>query len=314
MTEETRSNKKMWSLAIVLVLLLVAALTIAFAPSAAFAGSDNKTPYTLTKEGIQLPDGHVIEDNGHINIRATGSEWHNLHFESKCIERTDAECKGLRHDAAQYIGKNFIPWSAFGLDDSFCITWVQISKYNEHFGEGKKDKPFCVNCKPEPTPTATPTPTPTVTPTPEPTETPTPTPTATPTPTPEPTSTPTPTPTVTPTPTPEPTSTPTPTPTTTPTPEPTSAPEPTVTPTPTETPEPTDTPTPTETPSVTPSSTPTQGLGTPQFTEKATDEEVLAETGGSSELQRWLPVIAWVAIIMIIGGLGAVMRRIKYNK
>ena len=108
------------------------------------AGSDAPTPYTVTKDGIQLPAGDTFRDNGHINIKVTGgSTKRDLHFEGKCITRTDAECAGDRHADAQYIGKSFIPWSAFGLKGSFCVTWVQISHYNEHFGEGGQS-PVCV--------------------------------------------------------------------------------------------------------------------------------------------------------------------------
>ena len=118
--------------------------------SAAFAGgSDSPTPYTVDQTGITLPAGDTFRDNGHVNIR-TNLGNPGLHFEGKCINRTDAECAGARHAAAQFIGKSFIPWSAFGLNGEFCVSWVQISQYNEHFGEGGQ-APVCVTKdKPKP--------------------------------------------------------------------------------------------------------------------------------------------------------------------
>lgn len=126
------------------------ALGAFIAPASAWAGgSDSPTPYTVDQTGITLPAGDTFRDNGHVNITSNPSGT-NLHFEGKCITRTDAECAGARHDAAQFIGKSFIPWSAFGLSGEFCVSWVQISNYNEHFGEGGQ-APICVTKdKPKP--------------------------------------------------------------------------------------------------------------------------------------------------------------------
>lgn len=256
-------------------------------PAMAWAGgSDSTTPYSVTKNGISLPSGDTFPDNGHVNIRLTDGTSKGIHFESL---NWPAD-----HPKKFYIGKDFLPWSAFGLDkDEVCVKWVQISLYNEHFGEGGQE-PVGKGCKKE-TPTPTPTPT-------------------------EPedndhkigfchkkagfhetdlasffnaghidheddifpagkvwkqgewhsweaqgdqslltTNCMTPTPTPTPTPT-EPT--PTPTTTVTPTPTPTPSPSDTPTPTPSETPTVTPTPTPSETPTVTPTPTPSE-TGTP---------------------------------------------------
>lgn len=195
----------------ILVILALSAIAFALtsmvspANASVIGGSDSPTPYTVDSNGITLPSGYTFPDNGHVNIRSDKGNF-NLHFESKCITRTDAECAGSRHAAAQFIGKSFIPWSAFWLNGTFCVSWVQISQFNEHFGEGGQSA-VCVGVpNPEPTPTPTPTveptpePTPTVTPTPEPTVEPTPEPTVTPNP--EPTTEPTVEPTVEPTPVP----------------------------------------------------------------------------------------------------------------
>ncbi len=106
-------------------------------PAYAQGGSDSPTPYSVTTAGITLPTGSTFLDNGHVNIRMTSGKSAGIHFESKCIVRDDAECAGARHEAAQYIGTSFIPWSAFSVDiTTDCVSWVQISNYNEHFGEG----------------------------------------------------------------------------------------------------------------------------------------------------------------------------------
>lgn len=135
------------------------ALGVVAVPTAAHAGgSDSPTPYTVTAAGIQLPTGEVFRDNGHINVKASknGPVLANVHMESKCIDRTDHECAGARHIAAQYIGKNFIPWEAFYdiKGTKFCIGWVQISGYNEHYGEGGQP-PVGPGCEPTPTPQPT---------------------------------------------------------------------------------------------------------------------------------------------------------------
>lgn len=169
---------------------LALAGTGAFAASAAVAaGSDAATPYTVDAEGIYLPPGAKFQNNGHVNIRypaeGVGIQT-GLHFEAKCIERTDAECAGPRHAAAQYIGKSFIPWTAFS-PLAICVSWVQIDFYSEHYGEGGQPPvgPGCETPEPSPSPSTSTSPSPS----PSPSEThpePSPSPSDTITPTPEP--------------------------------------------------------------------------------------------------------------------------------
>ena len=151
-----------------LMALLVAVLvTIGLVQVAqANGGSNGPTPYTVDANGITLPSGDVFPDNGHVNVRTAVGKTAGVHFEGKCINRTDAECAGSRHDQAQFIGKGFIPWSAFGIDPAKeCVVWVQISHYNQHFGEGGQDP--VGKCKgsetPKPTEPVEPCPTATVT-------------------------------------------------------------------------------------------------------------------------------------------------------
>lgn len=223
--------------------LIAASLFVLGTATIAYAGgSDAPTPYQVTAQGITLPAGTTFPDGGHVNIRTTAGSY-GIHFESL-----------NNQPAGKWIGKSFLPWSAFGLDSAtVCATWVQISIFGEHFGEGGQ-APVGNGCVVTPTPTPTPTR--------EPTETPSPTPTPEPTGTPEPT------------PSPEPTGTPKPTPT------PTAPAEPPVV---VPTPEPTETPvTPSPEPGVTPPvSTPTPvASAVPDEPERTTQR--LADTGGPS--------------------------------
>ncbi len=129
---------------------------IALIIALAGGGSDAPTPFIVDPAGVALPVGTTFPDNGHVNIRTTDGVEAGLHFESKCITRTDAECAGARHDAAQFIGQAFIPWTAFGLDPAtVCVEWVQVSMYNQHHGEGGQ-APVGNGCaKAEPTPEST---------------------------------------------------------------------------------------------------------------------------------------------------------------
>lgn len=99
------------------------------------SGSDAPTPYTVTSAGIALPGGVVFEDNGHVNIKTTAGD-KGIHFEAL-----------NNQPSGQWIGKDFLPWSAFGLDGDFCVSWVQISEFNEHFGEGGQE-PVCTDPPP----------------------------------------------------------------------------------------------------------------------------------------------------------------------
>lgn len=112
------------------------------ASSAMAAGSDGPTPYTVSIEGIKLPDGQVFSDGDHVNARAADGKTYSIHFEAKYADPNHAEWKNLPFNHAdprnQYYGKNFIPWAALKVNQKapFCIEWVQLSDFNEHYGEG----------------------------------------------------------------------------------------------------------------------------------------------------------------------------------
>jgi hypothetical protein len=136
-------------------LLLAAALVVGAvigAPSAAAAppgGSDGPVPYTVTAEGLTLPNGAAFADGGHVNVRytAAGAERSaGIHFET----RND-------QPSGRYVGEPFLPWGELIDDPSFCITWVQVAEYDEHFGEGDQ-KPVCTDDQTAPTPSAAPKP------------------------------------------------------------------------------------------------------------------------------------------------------------
>jgi hypothetical protein len=159
---------------------IVGVIVVAGFGAAVSDAKADEQPFTVTAEGVSLPAGQTFPDGGHVNIQATAPH-NDLHFEAKCIDRVDAECANL-HDAAQFIGQPFIPWSAFGLTDG-CVSWVQVAGINKHFGDAGEE-PICLGGTPSTTPAATepasPLPTPTATTEPSPSPTPTSSPTSTP--------------------------------------------------------------------------------------------------------------------------------------
>lgn len=123
--------KKFW-----ITLLAITALVLVGAPAHA-AGSDSPTPYEVGLKGIVLPEGDTFPSHGHINIKVTDSKGNNPQSKGIHFDPNNG------HPGGQWIGKNFIPWSAFGLEDDWCLTWVQVHGYNEHYGEGEH-KQICV--------------------------------------------------------------------------------------------------------------------------------------------------------------------------
>lgn len=124
--------------------LFITAL-VAGAPPASAGGSDAPTPYLVTVEGVTLLDGETFQENEHVNWRTSWEE-HGVHF-----------VPNNGHPGAVYIGQSFIP---FNLEPGECVIWVQVSKYNEHFGEGGQE-PVCKPNADEPPVVDEPTETPT---------------------------------------------------------------------------------------------------------------------------------------------------------
>lgn len=133
-----------------IVTALVVGLVALAAPAYA-GGSDDPTPYIVSEDGIYLPAPDVFPDNGHVNIKTTDGKSYGLHFESRNWPDN--------HPKKYYIGKSFLPWTAFDKNP-FCVKWVQVSLYNEHYGEGGQSPvgPGCTKPTPTPTPTLPPLP------------------------------------------------------------------------------------------------------------------------------------------------------------
>lgn len=139
--------------------LLCAALILT--PTTAQAGSDSPTPYTVTADGVTLPEGTVFPAHGHVNYRTTERSG-GVHFDPNNNQPGGA-----------YIGVGFFP---IALAPGECLVWVQVSLYDEHFGEGGQPpvcRPAVVELTPEPIPEPSSTPTPTLPQKPSPTEEPT---------------------------------------------------------------------------------------------------------------------------------------------
>lgn len=164
---------------LVLVFLSLGLVMCAFPANA--DGSDAPIPYTVDDTGVTLPDGVVFPAHGHVNWRTTLKAG-GVHFDPNNDQT-----------GAVYIGQAFLP---IPLEPGECIFWVQVSLYNEHFGEGGQE-PVCKPNLEEPSEPEPEEPSPTVE-TPEPSVEPTPVPTSTPEP--EPSTIPAPSPTLDPSP------------------------------------------------------------------------------------------------------------------
>lgn len=101
------------------------------------------TDYTVNEDGVYLPEGTTFVDGGHVNVHTTTNSY-GIHFEAL-----------NNQPSGEWIGQNFLPWSAFGIDvDTDCVTWVQVAEFNYHYGEnGEAGIGACE----EPTPTPSPT-------------------------------------------------------------------------------------------------------------------------------------------------------------
>lgn len=125
--------------------LLLAGMVAGAPVASASNGSDGETPYEVTAEGLTLPQGSTFTDGGHVNVRftadgAAGSA--NIHFESQNGQASGA-----------YIGESYLPWSELIDAEAYCVTWVQVGGFDEHFGEGGQE-PVCTQGEEpgEPTP------------------------------------------------------------------------------------------------------------------------------------------------------------------
>jgi hypothetical protein len=115
-------------------LLVGGGLALASATSATAAGSDGPTPYTVSTAGITLPSGTTFEAHGHVNVKISRADQSGTYVVNTHFDPNNNQPGGA------YIGKDFLPVS---LAPGECIVWVQLSAFNEHFGEGGQ-APVCV--------------------------------------------------------------------------------------------------------------------------------------------------------------------------
>lgn len=127
--------------AMIIAMFVVA---LAFSVPAQASGSDSPTPYTVNENGVTLPAGDTFKAHGHVNIRYVVNGDHTekskgIHFDPN-----------NNHPGGAWIGESTIPWSAFDIKPKrFCVTWVQVHGYNQHFGGGGQE-PVCVGGKKPP--------------------------------------------------------------------------------------------------------------------------------------------------------------------
>ncbi|MEL7977224.1 LPXTG cell wall anchor domain-containing protein [Isoptericola sp. F-RaC21] len=139
-----------------------AALLLISAGPAAAGGSDDEPPYEVTADGLTLPAGETFHSASHVNVKFTLPGEDTVHENNLHVETTGSG------NWADLDGKSFVPWGAFGAVpakradvnlsdlDSFCITWVQVEGYDEHFGEGEQE-PVCTSTtEPAPEPSESP--------------------------------------------------------------------------------------------------------------------------------------------------------------
>ena len=91
------------------------------------------TNYTVTSDGVQLPDGQTFPAHGHINIKIVTADGQHIRDAGIHFDPNNG------HPGGQFIGQSFYP---VNLADGECIGWVQVHGFNYHFGESGED-PIC---------------------------------------------------------------------------------------------------------------------------------------------------------------------------
>jgi hypothetical protein len=149
---------------------LTALLLIGTWTSATAGGSDADPPYDVTRTALVLPAGDELGAYDHVNVTfdvadRVGSA--NLHIEPGT-------------STSRFIGRSSVTWVEVGVPQGACITWVQVSGYDEHYGEGDQAPVCTTGPTPSPEPSAPPTPRPQPSHSPDCTPSPEPSPTTTP--------------------------------------------------------------------------------------------------------------------------------------
>ncbi|BGP20326.1 hypothetical protein JCM10213v2_008471 [Rhodosporidiobolus nylandii] len=113
-------------------------------------GSDGCTPYSVSAAGVTLPSGVTWQDGGHVNYQAIPKSQYKagdtyLQHGSWSTQSFGVHFESLNNQpSGVYIGKSFYDFSgaAAAFPAGYCITWVQVAIYNQHFGEGGQ-APVC---------------------------------------------------------------------------------------------------------------------------------------------------------------------------
>ncbi|HEY4151860.1 MAG TPA: hypothetical protein VGM38_00925 [Pseudolysinimonas sp.] len=153
-------------------LLVAASLSlVGVAGSAAALGSpgtsDGPIPYTLTTTSLTLSSGHTFSSSSPTNdgnvayiplAQYSVGQTYTSHPSSWTITTINFHIEQNPHTGKAMIGLSTLPFDQSASDGAFrgtlpstgyCIVWVQVDGYNEHFGEGGQ-APLCT------TPTMTP--------------------------------------------------------------------------------------------------------------------------------------------------------------
>ncbi|MEO6114839.1 MAG: hypothetical protein ABIP33_00480 [Pseudolysinimonas sp.] len=146
-------------------LLVAASLSlVGVAGSAAALGSpgtsDGPIPYTLTTTSLTLSSGHTFTSSSPTNdgnvsyiplSQYTAGQTYTSHPASWTITTINFHIEQNPHTGKAMIGQSTLPFDQTSSDGAFrgtlpatgyCIVWVQVDGYNEHFGEGGQ-APLC---------------------------------------------------------------------------------------------------------------------------------------------------------------------------
>ncbi len=121
------------------------ALVLAGPAAAAVAGSDSPTPYTVTAAGVTLPGSATFAANGHVNYAVTALDGSDRQRFGTHLDPNNG------HPGGAFIGASSYPFTAAteAYPDGYCVVWVQVDGYDEHFGEGGQE-PECTDAPPTP--------------------------------------------------------------------------------------------------------------------------------------------------------------------
>ena len=92
------------------------------------AMADERPNYTVTEQGVQLPDGYKFEAHGHVNVKwqdASGKTFSGgMHFDPN-----------NNQPGGYYIGKSFFDFTSVIKEWDSCpqVTWVQVHGWNYHY-------------------------------------------------------------------------------------------------------------------------------------------------------------------------------------